>query len=209
MDKKLKITKESIPAAEVVELEGRNGDKVEVERHIPYGMKEALAAELDLFLIVTDAEQQLMYNSYKRQLMETVLIVKHYTNIDVSGMEQEEDWRVLFDYLTYNDLYGRMMDVIHEDYAMVKMIAEDVRLPTKELFDRKNSLAYKVSTMFGSLLDSPEDLTEAIAKSAEVNNTAVEILGAYKEKREETRQKNEKKGMKLDNGTVISFAKKK
>lgn len=209
MDKKLKITKESIPEAEVVELEGRNGDKLEVKRHIPYGMKEVLAAELDVFLVVTDEEQQMMYNSYKRQLMETVLIAKNYTNIDVSGMGQEEDWRMLFDYLTYNGLYGQMMDVIREDYAMVKMIAEDVRLPTKELFDRKNSLAYKVSTIFGSLLDHPEDLTEAIAKSTEVNNTAVEMLGAYKEKQEETRQKNEKKGMKLDSGRVISFAKKK
>ena len=77
--------------------------------------------------------------------------------------------------------------------------------PTRELFNRKNSLAYKVSIAFSSILDGNEDLAEAVARSEAVNNTMVDMIDAYNEQRREKKNKN----IKLDNGAVISLAKKK
>lgn len=202
---KIKIAFENIPEIHMVEIIGNNGDRIQVAENIPYFKKEYMALELSAFLTVADEEQQIMYDNYKYLLLESVLIAKYYTNIDVSELGNEEDWQMLFDYLTINGVYDKIREVINRDYTIVQDIAEKMLKPTRELFNRKNSLAYKVSIAFSSILDGNEDLAEAVARSEAVNNTMVDMIDAYNEQRREKKNKN----IKLDNGAVISLAKKK
>lgn len=202
---KIKIAFENIPEIHMVEIIGNNGDRIQVTENIPYFKKEYMALELSAFLTVADEEQQIMYDNYKYLLLESVLIAKYYTNIDVSELGNEEDWQMLFDYLTINGVYDKIREVINRDYTIVQDIAEKMLKPTRELFNRKNSLAYKVSIAFSSILDGNEDLAEAVARSEAVNNTMVDMIDAYNEQRREKKNKN----IKLDNGAVISLAKKK
>ena len=202
---KIKIAFENIPEIHMVEIIGNNGDRIQVAENIPYFKKEYMALELSAFLTVADEEQQIMYDNYKYHLLESVLIAKYYTNIDVSELGNEEDWQMLFDYLTINGVYDKIREVINRDYTIVQDIAEKMLKPTRELFNRKNSLAYKVSIAFSSILDGNEDLAEAVARSEAVNNTMVDMIDAYNEQRREKKNKN----IKLDNGAVISLAKKK
>lgn len=202
---KIKIAFENIPEIHIVEIIGINGDRIQVAENIPYFKKEYMALELGAFLTVADEEQQIMYDNYKYLLLESVLIAKYYTNIDVSELGNEEDWQMLFDYLTINGVYDKIREVINRDYTIVQDIAEKMLKPTRELFNRKNSLAYKVSIAFSSILDGNEDLAEAVARSEAVNNTMVDMIDAYNEQRREKKNKN----IKLDNGAVISLAKKK
>ena len=202
---KIKIAFENIPEIHMVEIIGNNGDRIQVAENIPYFKKEYMALELSAFLTVADEEQQIMYDNYKYLLLESVLIAKYYTNIDVSELGNEEDWQMLFDYLTINGVYDKIREVINRDYTIVQDIAEKMLKPTRELFNRKNSLAYKVSIAFSSILDGNEDLAEAVARSEAVNNTMVDMIAAYNEQRREKKNKN----IKLDNGAVISLAKKK
>lgn len=202
---KIKIAFENIPEIHIVEIIGNNGDRIQVAENIPYFKKEYMALELGAFLTVADEEQQIMYDNYKYLLLESVLIAKYYTNIDVSELGNEEDWQMLFDYLTINGVYDKIREVINRDYTIVQDIAEKMLKPTRELFNRKNSLAYKVSIAFSSILDGNEDLAEAVARSEAVNNTMVDMIDAYNEQRREKKNKN----IKLDNGAVISLAKKK
>jgi len=202
---KIKIAFENIPEIHMVEIIGNNGDRIQVAENIPYFKKEYMALELGAFLTVADEEQQIMYDNYKYLLLESVLIAKYYTNIDVSELGNEEDWQMLFDYLTINGVYDKIREVINRDYTIVQDIAEKMLKPTRELFNRKNSLAYKVSIAFSSILDGNEDLAEAVARSEAVNNTMVDMIDAYNEQRREKKNKN----IKLDNGAVISLAKKK
>lgn len=202
---KIKIAFENIPEIHMVEIIGNNGDRIQVAENIPYFKKEYMALELSAFLTVADEEQQIMYDNYKSLLLESVLIAKYYTNIDVSELGNEEDWQMLFDYLTINGVYDKIREVINRDYTIVQDIAEKMLKPTRELFNRKNSLAHKVSIAFSSILDGNEDLAEAVARSEAVNNTMVDMIDAYNEQRREKKNKN----IKLDNGAVISLAKKK
>lgn len=201
---KIKISAEKIPEIHLVEIVGNNGDKLQVAENIPYFKKEYMALELSAFLTVTDEDQQIMYDNYKYLLLESVLIAKYYTNIDVSELGNEEDWQMLFDYLTINGVYEKIREVICRDYAIVRDIAEKMLKPARELFDRKYSLAHKVSVAFSSVLDGSEDLAESVAKSEAVNNTMVDMIDAYNEQKKEKKNKN----IKLDNGAVINFAKK-
>jgi len=202
---KIKIAFENIPEIHMVEIIGNNGDRIQVAENIPYFKKEYMALELSAFLTVADEEQQIMYDNYKYLLLESVLIAKYYTNIDVSELGNEEDWQMLFDYLTINGVYDKIREVINRDYTIVQDIAEKMLKPTRELFNRKNSLAHKVSIAFSSILDGNEDLAEAVARSEAVNNTMVDMIDAYNEQKKEKKNKN----IKLDNGAVISLAKKK
>lgn len=202
---KIKIAFENIPEIHMVEIIGNNGDRIQVAENIPYFKKEYMALELSAFLTVADEEQQIMYDNYKSLLLESVLIAKYYTNIDVSELGNEEDWQMLFDYLTINGVYDKIREVINRDYTIVQDIAEKMLKPTRELFNRKNSLAHKVSIAFSSILDGNEDLAEAVARSEAVNNTMVDMIDAYNEQRKEKKNKN----IRLDNGAVISLSKKK
>ena len=202
---KIKIAFENIPEIHMVEIIGNIGDRIQVAENIPYFKKEYMALELSAFLTVADEEQQIMYDNYKSLLLESVLIAKYYTNIDVSELGNEEDWQMLFDYLTINGVYDKIREVINRDYTIVQDIAEKMLKPTRELFNRKNSLAHKVSIAFSSILDGNEDLAEAVARSEAVNNTMVDMIDAYNEQRKEKKNKN----IRLDNGAVISLSKKK
>lgn len=204
MEKTMQIVKENIPEAEVVELTGMNGNKVLVEKHIPYEHKEAMAFELFAYTSVTDEENGVMYDSFKKVLLECVLVAKYYTNIDISGMDAEENMMMLMDWLVMNELYEKLMDAVHEDYQMVQKMYEMMKHSSQMDFEAGHNLSLKIQKMLGMTVDN-EDLAETLAKSEEVNNTMVNLIGAYKKQQEADRNKDK---MPLGNGAVISLAKK-
>lgn len=201
---KLTITNAMIPEIHVHEYKDKDGNVFCVKTCIPYAEKELMALELSAFLMVTDEERKMMYENYKSYLLEVMLIAKHYTNIDMTNMDSEENWGMLFDYLVMNGFYGQMMDDIRDDYKIVRGISERMSKPAMTAFDRENSLSFKVSNLFGDVLDR-EDIATALAKTDAVNNTMVDLIGAYNEKQ----QREAKKDLALQNGAVISLAKKK
>lgn len=201
---KLKIESTMIPETGTVELRDDHGNAFLVKRHIPYAQKEMMALEISAFLMITDDEKKMVYENFKSFLLETMLICKHYTTIDVTELGSEEKMCELFDYLTFTGLYGMMMETVAEDYRMVRAISDKMLTPACTAYERENSLTYKISNLFGDALNS-ETLAETIAKSDAVNNTMVDLIGAYRDQKD----RNAKKEMALGNGAVISLAKKK
>lgn len=201
---KLKVTRDMVHQIGTHEYKDHDGNVFCVKSCIPYAEKELMALELSAFLMVTDEEHKMMYENYKSYLLEAMLIAKHYTNIDMTDMDSEEKWMMLFDYLTMNGFYDLMMKDIRDDYKIVCGISDRMSQPAKITFDRENSLSFKVSNLLGDALEQ-EDIATVLAKSDAVNNTMVDLIGAYNEKQHH----EAKKDIALQNGAVISLAKKK
>jgi len=71
-------------------------------------------------------------------------------------------------------LYG----FLDEDLRKVLQVYERIREAAKLAFEREKSLSYLVGKAFGGIL-SDEDITKTIARADGVNNTMVEMLGAF------------------------------
>lgn len=202
---KIKIDAQNIQDTCVTVLDCKDGTKIEVKEHISYDEKEAMAIELAMYTSVTDEDAAIMYDSYKKPLLECALIAKYYTNIDVSEMESEKDWKILIDWLTMNGVYGVLLDAVEDDYKMVKELYVLMRHATYRSYEESHTLSAKIKKSFASLL-ADEDIAETIAKSEDVNRQMVSLMGDAMSFKENQTPKNDK--LSLDGGAVISLAKK-
>lgn len=201
----VKIVKENIPAVRMVEITGKDGTRVTVKTHIPYEEKEAMAMELLLYTNATDNETFVMFDSYKRVLLEAVLIAKYYTDIDLTDFGEDEGWCILMDWLVMNEVYGQLMEVTAEDRQMVTEINQLMTEATRTSYASEHSLGVKVQKLLGEGVLESEDMFTSMAKSEEVNNVMLQLVGAYRE--QQKAEKNRKK-MDIGDGVVVNFAKK-
>lgn len=189
-----------------VKIDGANGMSIEVKKQIPYDEKESFSLQYALYRNVEDTENEIMYDNYKNLLIKTMLIAKYYTNINVAELKDESDWAMMFDVLTSNDLYGQMMSIVADDMVFVDAISESMLKSVREIYVRGNSLQFNLKKAFGFLFTG-EDLTESIAKAAEVSNEVTELIGANKELEKVKGKQNDK--LITNNGVVLNMAKKR
>ncbi len=201
----VKIDKEKIPAVGLVELSGKDGTRITVKKHIPYEEKEAMALELLVYTNATDEDALVMYDSYKKILLEAVLVAKYYTNIDMTDFGEEDGWHVLMDWLTMNEVYNDLMTRTAEDRQLVTEMNRLMTESVRRTYASEHSLGTKVQKMLGADVLSDEDLFSSMAKSEEVNNVMLQLVGAYRE--QQKADKNRK--MDIGDGVVLNFAKKK
>ncbi len=199
------VKKENIPAVRMVEITGKDGTRVTVKTHIPYEEKEAMAMELLLYTNATDNETFVMFDSYKRVLLEAVLIAKYYTDIDLTDFGEDEGWCILMDWLVMNEVYGQLMEVTAEDRQMVTEINRLMTEATRASYASEHNLGVKVQKLLGEGVLESEDMFTSMAKSEEVNNVMLQLVGAYRE--QQKAEKNRKK-MDIGDGVVVNFAKK-
>ena len=193
---------------EAVEVTGKNGDKVMVRKRIPYVEKEAQAYELAAGSFVIDAEGGVCYTSFKKNLLDKYLIAKYYTNIDVSDIEDDDGYMKLFDYLYYNELYDKIGQVIAADYfGCVSDMAWHLSGAAEQVYEKKNSLAYKLDQTFGFLFTG-EDLTDQIAAAEGVNEKMVDMFKALQERDEKNALLKNSKAKVSSGGAVLNMAKK-
>lgn len=203
---KIKIAAENIPNVGIITLTCKDGSHIEVKEHIPYDSKEAMALELAMYTSVTDDAAEIMYDSYKKPLLECALVTKYYTNIDVSEMAEEKDWKLLIDWLTMNGIYHELFSAVEQDYKLVRELYILMRYATYHSYEESHTLSAKIKKSFASLL-TDEDITESIAKSEAVNSQMIDMIGAAMERKEKQPAKNDK--IALDGGAVINLAKKR
>ena len=165
-----------------------------------------MALELAMYTSVTDDAAEIMYDSYKKPLLECALVAKYYTNIDVSEMAEEKDWKLLIDWLTMNGIYHELFSAVEQDYKLVRELYILMRYATYHSYEESHTLSAKIKKSFASLL-TDEDITESIAKSEAVNSQMIDMIGAAMEHKENQPAKNDK--IALDGGAVINLAKKR
>ena len=74
--------------AETMEVGG-----VEILRRIPYEQKEEFIHELAAMVLVADEDTGICYVSSLYDVVFNYLYVKYYTNIDVDGIKEIDDFR--------------------------------------------------------------------------------------------------------------------
>lgn len=204
---KVKINFEVLNENRSVELTGKNGDKIIVRSRIPYAEKEQMAYEMAASTQVIDEEKGTCYRTYQQHLLDAFLIVKYYTNIDVSEMG-EADFEKLFDYLVFNELYDALFDAVEGDYLRFTYdIAYRLVSAAMESYEKEHSLAHKVNQTFGFLFTG-EDLTDQLAAAEDINGKLVDMFKAVKERDEKNVLLKGGKAKVNSGGAVLNMAKK-
>ena len=184
-------------------IENING--VEVKSNIPYEQKELMAAQLAAYTTTMDNEHELIYKSFKYQLIRFILVAKYYTNIDLTDAKTQEDWRVVFDWAVATECYTSILDYVGPDLSIVSMLYTDMQDASFRIYNKSNDVVFLLKKMFGSLI-TDENFAENIAKSQVVNRQMIDLIGAYMKQREQQPTAGK---IKTTGGAVINFAKKK
>lgn len=107
-----------------------------------------------------------------------VLMMRYYTDFDLSEFDGEEGWYQLHDILESHGALEHLYGFLVTDIAKVQRIYETLKTSASKSFEHTHSLNFLARKSFGSLL-STEDITETIAKASDVNNTMVDLMDAF------------------------------
>lgn len=155
-----------------------DGTQVKVRDYLPYAEREDAAAEYAARItIVADEENGIVYNSYREEIELEYVIVKYYTNIDVSGATAEE----IYDYSNRSGLYERIDEIAGEDTIKTSDIGYRMSIAAGDVVRERGSLAYLVKNRLGYLID-PDKTAEMFARAEGLNEKMIDILGAAKER---------------------------
>lgn len=189
---------------ETVEVCGKNGDKILVKKRISYKEKEEMAQELASSDFLFDDESDVCHLNYKYPLLRVYLIAKYYTNIDVNDIENEDDYRRLFDYITWNELYDQVYDVICSDFeGFVREVSWRLSDSAKAIHETVTSLGYKIMQTFDFLFTG-EDIVQQIASAEGINEKMIDAFKALKERE----NLSGGKGKVVSSGAVLNMSKK-
>ena len=176
---------------------------ITVKLGFTFDVAKDAASELYQQTLLLDDETMCLYDFYGKEIMEFYVFVKYFTDFDVSEIESLEDKIVLFDYLyPYLSNYCDC----HDGMWLVRKMADRMSDSVKTLFHGRNSIVNKLSVMMKDM-DINENWIEEFAKSREVNEEMIEMLGVYQKAKEK-----EEKAKPTIGGTAVGldqFGKKK
>lgn len=175
----------------------KDGFTVTVKDKIPYSQKEEMAAELTSRTLYADDELGIACTLPNYDAVRNFIFLKYYTDLDLSWMTDDDDFRRLYDFAKDMGLdEDTLWEFCGHDVADMDSIAAIYADAAKARFEREKSLGYKVLKM----LDTSPDTDSAEAR--ELIEKLIDMKGALIEK--ESKPAN---GMNVGGG-VINFAKK-
>lgn len=202
----IKITKEMVPESNNVEISVGDDKFFIVKKNIPYSLKQIMAFQLYMYTMTTDDDKQIVYKSFKTQLAQLYLKIKYYTNIDVSQLDSEYGWPMLFDWITFNGLYQTFDSVIKNDYAIVERVYNDIFNSSKYEYEITHSIQHRLSKLFDSFVGD-EDILQQLAKTSQINNTMISMIDAYNKQNKNTN--NRTQNIVSPFGVPLNISKKK
>lgn len=154
------------------------GKTVTVKDRIPYRQKAEAAEELASLCVVFNEELGVAYDSYLHSEYTYFIMVKYYTDFDLSAYT-EDGW--IFDFMDNmeenRDGFTAIVEHTRKDFDKVEDLARTLGDTVKKLYKKEHSLEYRAMTSFGFLLDG-KDLTETLAQARDVNEQMIDHLGA-------------------------------
>lgn len=157
--------------AETMEVGG-----VEILRRIPYEQKEEFIHELAAMVLVADEDTGICYVSSLYDVVFNYLYVKYYTNIDVDGIKEIDDFRKLYDFC---DMTGILDDKMgHEDTWIIKNMWDSYSEAIIKQYEKRNSLEHQAKLMLSTDIDTNK------AETRELIEKLIDMQGAMKEKEE-------------------------
>jgi len=157
--------------AETMEVGG-----VEILRRIPYEQKEEFIHELAAMVLVADEDTGICYVSSLYDMVFNYLYVKYYTNIDVDGIKEIDDFRRLYDFCEMKGItFVRTTD---SDLCEVERMWKAYSEAIIRQYEKRNSLEYQAKLMLSTDIDTNK------AETRELIEKLIDMQGAMKEKEE-------------------------
>ena len=187
------------------EVQGTDGSVVHVKNMIPFEQLREAAITLAALLIVEDDENEAFYKMFAQTLAANYVFCKYYTDIPTDGLDGEDDFALLFDFvrkvgynLNEHWLYG------HKDFSLVEEMADAVIESRKVIFEKAHSPLKRLGQIVNSVPADSDEWANELARSREVNDQMIDLLGYRNEAMEKERavQENENKA-----NALLSFAK--
>lgn len=176
------------------------GDEtIHVLKHIPLERKVTMATELAEMLLVPNEELGIMTRSALQEVCEVYLVMKYYTDMDLTDV----DVQTVFDWVIGHNAYMSVRDVVSNDVWYVTDMALETMENIETEYEKQNGLTHAIKTSFGFLFNG-EDITETLAKSQQVSDQMIEVVG----KLNEANRKPDVGKVKVS-GNVINIGKKK
>lgn len=173
--KKVKVDiKNLIKEAKAVELEIA-GTKIQVRGFLTCDEKIRIASDILANIITVSDESELVSRLSSDFVVNFYYKVKYYTNLDVEDFTAAE----VYDFFVSNNKYYDFLDIVADDARFVDRIVEEMYRKIKERSDYEKSVGYNVMKTFGSILNG-EDITETLAKSQEVGEEMIRLVGELK-----------------------------
>lgn len=198
MAEKVKINFSELPDAgeEKIHIAGID---VTVKHHIPIEEKNQMARDLIDATTFIDDEMKIVQKSYMEDVSALYLIIMYYTNIDLIDVVPT----MLYDWMTYHpDIWDQIRHIVNEDYKIVYRMYCVLKHGITQRYDKENSLSTAVMKTFGFMLNG-EDITETLAKSSEISDKMIDVVGQLQELKS-----NQDAGKVKVGGNVINIGKK-
>lgn len=174
---------------------------VHVKSYIPFDQAEAMAIEWAERSMVFDEENGFAAVGHMATIVEEYLILKYFTDFPLDDLSPEE----VHDYLHRSGTYDKLVrPIITGNMSPVWTMYCSLSENMKGQFEKSHSIGTLLKKTFGFLFTG-EDISETLAKSADITNRMVEVMEVFKEHSKDTKKNSPK--MKVG-GVTLNFAKK-
>lgn len=138
--------------------------------------KMQAAEELVDMTTVIDEEHGVVLWSHIHEYIEKALQVKWYFGMDISDYlaEGKEGIARLCDELKEDEEFGRALK--NTDWLDVSVMADELFLNVREVFEKEHSLEHAIRTSFGFLFDG-KDLTQSMSEARDVTEQMINQFG--------------------------------
>lgn len=186
--KKINFVIEAEPKTKI--FSDKNGNDVVILNWIPAEEKESFARELVEYTMCTNDELGVCYKMMIEDEVYTYLLIKYYTDIDVSEIQDADGFRKLYDYAERSGLKDEMDSYISSTercllYEMAGIYQDSI----EKLYETEHSLGYTVKKLLSTDVDTNNKETRELIEKL------IDMKGALTEKEEQ--------------GKVLAFGKKK
>lgn len=189
-------------ASDTPTYEFKYGDNVvHIYKRIPYKTIKKAAEEYAGLLIHHDEDTGRDYVLPYRGPIFNYILLKYFTDFDLTGVETMEDFEILYDIVEQSDLVGYIEQESEKIYT-TRELGERIAEAAVKMNNDAGSITTKLSKWMESMPVNT-DWAEELAKSKEINDTMINLIGDQKEKQGE---KVPGRGKVVD---LTSFAKRK
>lgn len=127
--------------------------------------------------MVFDEEAGIAYEGYNADLSRAILILRYYTDLDLTPYDTQQGRYEIYDILATHGLWPQILDIVEMDLADVEEIARKLETAARRSFERKHALDYRLGRTLEGLLGT-EPLAESIARAEGLNSKLIDLLGA-------------------------------
>ena len=120
---------------------------------------------------VIDTVQEIAYNTYEVEALELYLLMKWYTNVDVS--EYEFDMGEMHDKLV--EYQKTIKTICAEDYEITKRLMDRYAETTVKIYNMQHSFSQKAKMSLAGILNG-EDIVKTIAESKLLNEEMIDMI---------------------------------